>query len=142
VPADPVFRRSRVIGSAEIDELGHVNNVVWVRLVMELAGAHSRAVGLDFAAYRKLGGIYVVRRHELDYLQPAFPDDEITEETWIAEMRGARTLRRARFTRKGDGARLLESKSHWAFVDFLTQRPRRLPSEVLQSFTVWEEPAP
>jgi len=131
-----------VIGDAEIDELGHVNNVVWVRLVMELAGAHSRAVGLDFTAYRALGGIYVVRRHELDYLQPAFPHDGITEETWIAEMRGARTLRRARFTRHSDGARLLESTSHWAFVDFATQRPRRLPPEVLGRFMVWEEPTP
>jgi len=140
VPSDPVFRRSRIIRDTEIDELGHVNNVVWVRLVMELAGAHSRAVGLDLAAYRRLGGIYVVRRHELDYLQPAFPNDEVTEETWIAQMRGARTLRRARFTRKSDGARLLESTSHWAFVDFSTQRPRRLPSEVLERFTVFEEP--
>ncbi|HTF35629.1 MAG TPA: thioesterase family protein [Myxococcota bacterium] len=142
MPSDPVFRRSRVIGDAEIDDLGHVNNVVWVQLVMQLAGAHSRAVGLDFAAYRELGGIYVVRRHELDYLQPAFPHDEIIEETWIAEMRGARTLRRARFTRKSDAARLLESTSHWAFVEFTTQRPRRLPSEVLRRFTVWEEPSP
>jgi acyl-CoA thioester hydrolase len=140
VPSDPVFRRSRIISDTEIDELGHVNNVVWVRLVMELAGAHSRAVGLDLAAYRRLGGIYVVRRHELDYLHPAFPNDEVREETWIAQMRGARTLRRARFTRKSDGARLLESTSHWAFVDFLTQRPRRLPSEVLERFPVWEEP--
>jgi acyl-CoA thioester hydrolase len=135
-----VFRRSRVIGNAEIDELGHVNNVVWVQLVMELAGAHSRAVGLDFAAYRELGGIYVVRRHELEYLQPAFPHDEITEETWIAEMRGARTLRRARFTRTRDGTRLLESKSDWAFVDFSTKRPRRLPTRVLQCFAISQEP--
>ncbi len=142
MPGDPVFRRNRVIRAAETDELGHVNNVVWVRLVMELAGAHSRSVGLGFAAYRELGGIYVVRRHELDYLQPAFPGDEITEETWIAEMRGARTLRRARFTRRRDGTRLLESTSHWAFVDFLTKRPRRIPAEVLRRFTVWEEPTP
>lgn len=142
MPSDPVFRRNRVIGDAEIDELGHVNNVVWVRLVMELAGAHSRSVGLDFAAYRELGGIYVVRRHELDYLQPGLPEDAITEETWIVETRGARTLRRARFTRMSDGARLLESTSHWAFVDFRTQRPRRVPAEVLTCFAIFEEPKP
>ena len=136
----PVFRRSRLIGNAEIDALGHVNNVVWVQLVMELAGAHSRSVGLDLATYRALGGIFVVRHHELDYLQPAFSGDEITEETWIAEMRGARTLRRSRFTRKSDGARLLESTSHWAFVAFETLRPRRLPGEVMRRFVVWQEP--
>jgi acyl-CoA thioester hydrolase len=142
VPSDPIFRRHRLIGDAEIDELGHVNNVVWVQLVTELAGAHSRSVGLDFATYRALGGIFVVRRHELDYLQPAFPGDEITEETWIAEMRGARTLRRARFARKSDRSRLLESTSHWAFVDFRTQRPRRLPAEILERFAVWQEATP
>ena len=132
--ASTVFRRDRTIGEREIDELGHVNNVVWVRLVMELAGAHSQSVGLSFAAYREIGGIFVVRRHELDYLLPAFPGDDVYGETWVAELRGARSIRHSRFTRNRDGARLLESVTQWAFVDLTTQRPRRIPPRVLEAF--------
>ena len=34
-----VFRRTRVVGAQDIDELGHVNNVRWLQFVAELASA-------------------------------------------------------------------------------------------------------
>ena len=81
--AVPVFRRTRTVSDADIDAFGHVNNLVWIRFVVELADAHSRAAGLDPSAYRKIGGFWIVRRHEIDYHAPALPDERIVEETWI-----------------------------------------------------------
>lgn len=135
-PLDPeaVFTRVRRIGPQDCDELGHVNNAVWVRFVADLAQAHSEALGLDLAAYRRIGGLWIVRRHEIDYHRPAQPGDDVVEETWVADMQGARSTRRARFSRAGDGALLLTSATRWAFVDAASGRPRRIPAELLQRF--------
>ena len=62
-----------------VDELGHVNNLVWVRLVLDLATAHSNSVGLDTRAYRELGAWWIVHRQEIDYHAPAFPGEELVE---------------------------------------------------------------
>ena len=68
-----VFRRTRVIRDRDVDGLGHVNNTVWVQFIVALADAHSAARGFDGRAVRRLGGQWIVRRHEVDYRLSAFP---------------------------------------------------------------------
>ena len=130
-----VFRRTRRVRDEDPDALGHVNNVAWVRFVVELAAAHSRAVGLDWAAYRRIGGLWIVRRHEIDYARAALPREEISEETWGELARGARSVRRSRFLRSEGGELLVEASTHWAFVDTKTQRPKRIHPEVIDRFS-------
>ena len=131
-----VFRRTRRIREEDTDALGHVNNVAWLRFVVELANAHSQAVGLDGAAYRGLNGIWVVRRHEIDYARSATPGEEIVEETWLESLKGARSVRGSRFVRGEGGETLVEATTHWAFVDPKSQRPKRIHPEVLERFSV------
>jgi acyl-CoA thioester hydrolase len=84
--------------------------------------------------------MWIVRRHEIDYLVSATLDERIVEETWIRSMRGARSERCARFTRQRDGVVLLQSLTQWAFVDTRSQRPRRILPEVMAAFTPVENP--
>ena len=58
------FTQSITAGPADIDELGHVNNAVWVRWIQDIAVAHWAAVAPPEhqAAY-----VWVVTRHEIDY---------------------------------------------------------------------------
>lgn len=128
--ADGRFRRSLRIGPEHVDQLGHVNNLVWVRLVVDLATAHSDAVGLDEASYRALGAWWIVHRQEIDYLAPAFPGEEVVGETWVSSLRGARSVRETRFTRAGDDALLLSARTTWAYVDAESHRPRRVDARV------------
>jgi acyl-CoA thioester hydrolase len=136
-----VFRRLRTVRAEDLDRLGHVNNVVWVRFVVELAFAHSAALGWDLGDYERLGAWWIVRRHEIDYLAPALPGEEIEERTAVVSMRGARSLRRSAFLRPGDGTLLVSARTEWAFVDAATQRPRRIDPAVLASFPVVAEEA-
>jgi acyl-CoA thioester hydrolase len=132
----PVFRQHRTVPTRDTDELAHVNNVVWVRYVVDLAFAHSGALGLDLDTYRKLGGFWIVRRHQIDYHDSAAAGDEIIGETWVSEMRGARSVRHACFF-SGDGQRrLVSATTLWAFVDAKTLRPRRVPQGVAERFVV------
>ena len=128
------FRRTRIVQAADTDENQHVNNAVWVHFVVELAAAHAESVGWSYAQVRDLGAIWIVRRHEIDYHGQARAGDEIVEETWVESIKGARSIRCAEFSYAGDGATLLSSTTVWAFVDVLTQRPKRLPAEIVSAF--------
>ena len=119
--------------------LGHVNNLVWLRFVLKLAEGHSAAVGFDAAATAAAGGVWVVQRHEIHYRRDARPGDAIEECTWVSEMRGARSVRHARF-QSGEGTLLVESTTDWAFVDPARGRPRRVPKEILAAFTPVSSP--
>jgi acyl-CoA thioester hydrolase len=140
LPAVGVFRSRRTVVERDLDALEHVNNVVWLRFVMELAHAHSEAAGLGLARLRELGGVWVVQRHELDYHRPAELGDEILEETWVSKMGGARSVRHARLRSVQEGSLHLEAVTTWAFVDPASGRPRRLPREVIDRFIPLAEP--
>jgi acyl-CoA thioester hydrolase len=129
-----VFRRTRVVAPADIDELGHVNNVRWLAFVAELAGAHASGRGSGLAALRAQGALWIVRRHEIDYHRPALPGEEIVEETWVERITGAKSERRSRFTRASDGALLCDALTTWAYVDATTLRPTRIPKELRARF--------
>jgi len=134
----PVFRRERRVATRDVDLLGHVNNVVWVRFVVELAEAHSKALGLDFHAMRAQGGIWIVRRHDVLYHGNVPLGAALRESTWVSSMRAALSRRQARFE-DATGRLLVESQTEWAFVDAATLRPRRIPPAVRERFDVLEE---
>jgi acyl-CoA thioester hydrolase len=133
-----VFRRRRVVNDEDVDFLGHVNNTVWVHFIVQLAEAHSSSLGFDWEATRAQGGLWIVRRHEIDYHRPAHPGQELIEETWIHSIRGARSIRHARFTLADDGSLLVSSVTQWAFCDSETQRPKRVPKELLERYPIVE----
>lgn len=133
----PPFEALRVVVPEDLDALGHVNNVVWVRYVIELAEAHAEAVGLGAAALGRAGVAWVVRHHDLTYHRPAGPGARLRGRTWIETLRGARCVRASRFESEG-GTLLLEACTEWAFVSIARGRPRRIPPEVGRAFGVAE----
>ena len=133
------FRRTRTIRQEDCDALGHVNNLVWLGFVVDLAEAHSTANGLGAQATLELGGVWVVQRHEIHYRRDARPGDEIEECTWVSHIRGARSVRHARF-RDAAGETLVESTTDGAFIDPARGRPQRLPAELIARFAPIDSP--
>jgi acyl-CoA thioester hydrolase len=123
-----------VAPSSDIDELQHVSNIAYVRWIQEVAKAHSAAVGLDHAGYVRLGAVFVVRRHDIEYLAPAYAGDAIRLTTWIAKWGAATSERRTRITREGDGRELVRATTVWAFISMETLRPKRIPPELCEAF--------
>ena len=135
----PVFTRERVVTDRDCDVLGHVNNLRWVRWVVELAEAHASALGYPFEACRERGGVWVVREQRLAYLRGALPGERLMERTWVSEMRGARCTRHARFE-DSSGESRFQATTLWAFVDVETMRPTRVPAEMRERFDILESP--
>ncbi|MDB5671348.1 MAG: acyl-CoA thioesterase [Alphaproteobacteria bacterium] len=125
------FTRTVTATSADIDELGHVNNAVWVRWIQDVAVAHWEAVA---PAEHKKAYVWVVTRHEIDYLRAMLPGETATGRTWVGEApKGARFDRHVEFVGE-DGKVRVRARTTWAILDKATGRPLRVPAEVARSF--------
>jgi acyl-CoA thioester hydrolase len=124
--------------SDHIDELGHVNNAVWVDWIQQLATAHWAAVA---SAEHQAAYIWVVTRHEIDYRGNIGVGESVTGETWIPSgPTGARFDRRAEF-RAGDGKVLVSSSTTWAMIDRASGRLARVRDDVTAPFRPFEDPS-
>ena len=116
----------------DIDQLGHVNNVVYLRWVQDAAVAHWHAATSpeDRAAL-----VWVTVRHEIDYKRPAFPDDEIIARTWIGTASGRDFERHTELRRAADGKVLARARTIWCPIDAETGRPTDVSPEVRERFS-------
>ena len=119
--------------AADIDNLGHVSNLVYLRWVLEAATAHSTARGWDLDAYKKLGNVWVVRRHELDYLGQVTLGQALVAETWVDSWKQASCIRKTELVR--DGQVVARAATTWAFMSLSSGRPQRIPEQLLAAFT-------
>jgi acyl-CoA thioester hydrolase len=135
-----VYEHSLTVVPAEIDELGHASNLVYLRWTQTAAVAHSAAQGWSGDAYRGLGAGFVVRSHQIEYLQPAFVGEQLLVRTWVADFRRASSLRKYQIIRASDGSLLAKAETLWAFVNLATGRPTRIPPQVQAAFEIHSPP--
>ena len=127
----PVFEMAFTAKPEHIDELGHVNNAVWVQWIQEIAVSHWYSVAdpQHDAAY-----FWVVVRHEIDYLRAAVEGDRVLGRTWVGEApKGARFDRLVEFVGP-DGKTCVRARTSWAIIDRATGRPIRVPPDVIAPF--------
>jgi acyl-CoA thioester hydrolase len=125
------FAKTFTAQPEHIDELGHVNNAVWLQWVQDIATAHWTAVAAREHVERY---VWVVTRHEIDYRGNVGLGETVTGETWIPNPpRGAQFDRCVEFHDAG-GKRLVAVKSTWAMLDKSTGRLVRVPAEVAAPF--------
>ena len=84
-----IFHYHHTVRDEEIDGLGHANNVAYVEWMQHAAVAHSAEQGWTRDRYLEMGKGWVARSHKIEYLQPAFEDDRLVVETWVAGMKKA-----------------------------------------------------
>jgi acyl-CoA thioester hydrolase len=118
----------------EMDALGHVNNAVYQSYLEQAAIEHSEQLGFTYQRYREIGGVFVLRRIEIDYRRPAVAGETLEVTTWLQEMRGPRAIRRYEIRRQVDGELLVTAEALWAWVELATMRPRPIPQQLLDAF--------
>jgi len=118
--------------AGDIDELGHVSNLVYLRWVLDIATAHSASVGWGHAEYRELGAIFVVRRHEIDYVAQVLEGDRLIGETWVDSWKLASCVRRTEL-RRGDQV-VARAATTWAMLSFSTGKPIKIPDHLRELF--------
>jgi len=112
----------------DIDELNHVNNIVYLRYVQDAAIGHWKTVPQEIASQI----IWMARRHEIDYLKQAFLGEELVAKTWVDDFVGVKSIRHCEIMR---GEEILaRSVTYWISLDAQTLRPKRITEEIVKQF--------
>ena len=118
----------------EMDALGHVNNAVYQHYLEQAAVEHSEHLGFGQKLYEGLGGVFVMRRIEIEYLRPAVAGDFLNVTTWLQEVRGPRAIRRYEIRKQGEEPLLVTAEALWVWVDTKAMRPRAIPQPIMDAF--------
>jgi acyl-CoA thioester hydrolase len=129
-----VFVVPLTVADDDIDENGHVNNVVYVRWLQDVGTAHWMA---RFDADTRGQWSWVASRHEVDYFRALPPGSKPVARTWVGDPQGARFNRYVRIENE-DGQLCAQGVSEWVLVDQQTLRPSRIPPGMIAPF----EPTP
>ncbi len=121
------------VKSSDIDQLGHVNNVVYVKWTQEIAVAHWYASATEEQNETLL---WVVRKHEIEYKRPAFIQDIIIARTWVGKTVHRFFERHTDFHLKSNGKLLSKVTTLWAPVDLSTKKRVSVSSDVYEMFSI------
>lgn len=129
-----IYCHSHVVRDDEIDGLGHVNNLHYLKWMQDAAVAHSAAQGWPHARYQSIGAAFVVRAHRIEYRKPAFAHEKLEIRTWVSDFSKVTSLRKYQVFRPADGQVLAVGETDWAFLGLDPYVPRRLPPELVEAF--------
>ena len=118
---------------AHIDELGHVNNAVYLTWAQDVGTAHWRHIASE-AMQREL--IWVALRHEIDYRDQVVEGETVEIRTWLGRVSGPRFLRHIDIRKPGAGRFSAKVETDWCLIDAKTRKPRRVGPEILDLFGV------
>lgn len=132
-PSTERFDLPITIEESDIDQLGHVNNTVYLRWVQEAAVAHWTAAATE-EQYTKV--IWVVVRHEIDYLSSIKLGDSISAHTWVGTTVKNYFERYTEIFRTNDNKVLARARTLWCPLDRSTGRPTRVGEDIRARFSV------
>ena len=126
------YEMELTVQPSDIDRLGHVNNVVYLSWVQNVAVAHWSAAATEQqqAAY-----LWVVAKHEIEYKRPSKEGDVLVIKTWVGKTHHRLFTRHTEISRKADGKLVVQAKTLWAPVDPESQRPIKPGRDVYEMFS-------
>lgn len=116
-----IFTTTRIVQQHDLDELHHVNNVVYLSFLQDLAINHWQST----APFHIIDSIrWIVKKHEIEYFNPARLGDILTLKTWIEDFKGVQSNRAYEIYK--DSTLIVKAKTLWISIDPLSQKPKRL----------------
>ena len=136
-PSTERFVLPITVEASDIDELGHVNNVVYLRWVQEIATAHWQSAA---TAEQRAMVAWVVVRHEIDYKHPGLLGDEILGRTWVGTAVARAFERHTEIVRARDGRLLARARTLWCPISRTTGKVITVGDDVRARFSVPARP--
>ena len=124
------------VAADDIDEMGHVNNAVYLKWVQAAVLGHwRRIVPKDVAAAH----LWIALKHEIRYRRPAFLNDHVVVKVALEKYLGTRAFYKT-MIKNGDNV-LVEVDSCWCCLDSVTKKPVSLARGIAGKILP-PEPAP
>lgn len=125
------------VQAEDLDDLHHVNNVRYVQWIQDVSKEHWLHVAV--APFREQA-VWVVRNHNIQYLNAAVLGDTILLKTYILATRGAISTRVVEMYKQDSGEQLVHSKTDWVLLNSETLRPMRITEAISQLFLTPDNP--
>ncbi|AFZ65784.1 acyl-CoA thioesterase [Deinococcus peraridilitoris] len=132
------FEQTITVQPQDVDELGHVNNAVYLQYFESCARAHADTVGATLEFMRAQGVVPVARKHVITYHRPAFGGERLLVQTRIVKSAGVRARRHNEVRRAESGELLVEMETEWVWVDAERGRPKAVTAPINAAFG-WSE---
>lgn len=126
-----IFQQEVTVQAKDIDNLNHVNNVVYVQWVQDVASAHWNALS---SSEQREKYSWVVIKHEIEYSGAAYLNDVLVVKTWVQESSGVRSERHVEFYHQKTNKLLVKAKTIWCMLDASTKRPHRVTQDIIEIF--------
>ena len=125
------FEKTIVVGEKDLDDLQHVNNIRYIDWIQEISKEHwekkvSKAIRDEV--------VWVVRSHHVEYKNEARLGDVIHIKTYIAETRGAISVRAVEMYLADSKKELIRSKTEWCLLNAKSFKPMRISEEIRSFF--------
>jgi len=121
-----VFETTYTVIASDIDELNHVNNVVYLSWIQNIANLHWTQLKQDQDTFAY---VWVVIRHEIDYIGQALLGDSIVAKTWVGETGGIRSIRHVEFYK--NNKLIVKAQTTFCLVNSKTFKPTRITDQIL-----------
>jgi acyl-CoA thioester hydrolase len=134
-PAPPgVFKVDRRVEWGYTDPMRHLNNAAYLNYAEDCAVQLTASFGWPMSRWMEEGIAIVARKNTIEYLKPAFLDDELTIKTWLFDIKPASLIRHYEFSRSENSDLIAKLQTRWAMIDLDTQRPKRIPDYFHDAF--------
>ncbi|MBK9935801.1 MAG: acyl-CoA thioesterase [Cytophagaceae bacterium] len=122
-----VFSQNITVTKEHLDEMHHVNNLVYIGFLLDAATAHwNTTVPAEISDTIR----WVVRKHEIEYLKQAEEGDILTVKTWVDDFEGVTSLRYYEILK--NNSLVVKAKTLWVALDAFTLKPKRLDPAALK----------
>lgn len=125
------FFKTITVQPAHLDAVNHVNNVVYIQWMQDIASEHWDTFAPDNLKHEVL---WMIKRHEIDYFNQAFLGDVLRMETWTGDHTNVTWKRHYEIIRPSDNKKIISATSVWIPLDRATQRPRRIDDAMINMF--------
>jgi acyl-CoA thioester hydrolase len=127
-----IFKVNRRVEWGYTDPMNHLNNAAYLTYAEDCAVQLTATLGWPMSRWMEQEIAIVARRSIIEYLKPAFLDDELTISTWLVELKPASVIRHYEFERADEVIAKLQTR--WVMVDIQSGRPQRIPDFFRKAF--------
>ena len=121
-----------IISKNDLDDLNHVNNVIYIHWVQEIAKNHWKNLVSNEIIKNYF---WVLLEHEIKYLNPAFLNDKSRLKTYIEKTDGVKSSRIVEIYNKDTNKLLVTSKTIWCLINAKTGKPNRITEDIKKAFS-------
>ena len=129
-----VFDLKIKVKPEHIDVLGHVNNVVYVQWMQDVASAHIEELGVGLEQYLEMKHAMVAVEHHAQYRKAAMLGDDVILRTWLYDINALYSFRQYAFFKASDNSLLFTGNTKWACIEIATGRPKRMSPTFIQAY--------